>query len=90
MAVGLNEVELVLAFVDSFRKTQGQFNIAKVTADIGVNPQAKEALNRLRELAPELITDEQFTKLLSIFSAFVGMILANNQALAKVIPHVEA
>jgi len=88
MAIGLNEIDLFLVFQKSFLSAKEKFSVETFTEDTGGNPQIKDFFDWLQKQMPNL-TFEEFTNLFRLFLALFITIVANNNELAKVIPHVE-
>ena len=63
--------------------------IQKQVADMGFNPQMKELIERLQKETPELNLETKVI-IFSLILAIGDMIIANNRALAKSIPHIES
>lgn len=86
MTIGLNDSELFSTFINSFQKSQTHFSIEKETADMGINPDTKELLARWQKQMPELGVESKAV-IFAFILAIGDMIVANNEAISKVIPH---
>lgn len=88
MPIGLDANQILSVFVESFNKTQNRIDVEKLTADMGLNPKTKELIELLRSKMSNIPFD-QLMIALSVAFAIAEGIVANNEALAKVIPHFE-
>jgi hypothetical protein len=89
MPLGLTNDELIMTFINSFnaRLTEWQGNLQAVLA--GESPEFKNFLDNLHEKVPGVNT-EQAIIVAALLAAFMDTIASNNDALSKVIPHVES
>lgn len=89
MGIGLSTDDLLIAFMDSLSKRQKELTIEVITADAGLNPVMQSALNEAKTRWPNINIEEAST-IFCIGLAFMDIIVRNNEALAKVIPHIES
>ena len=82
MNIGLTEIELLLTLQNSFKNTEKQFNANKMTAEVGINPEANVLFNQWQEQMPD-IAFEMKAVIFSLLMAFAETISKNNESLAK-------
>jgi len=82
MTIGLTEIELLLVLQNSFKDTEKRFNANKMTAEVGVNPEAKVLFDQWQEKMPD-IAFETKAVIFSLLMAFAETISKNNESLAK-------
>ncbi len=87
MAIGLTSGQLLNTYLDSSIKRLNEIETEKTMAEMGINPRWKELETALKDRYPAL-NFEQFMTGFTVVAAFMDCIVRNNEALAKVIPHV--
>lgn len=89
MPIGLTSEQLFNIFLACFTKRQTELTATVLTADVGINPQAKSLLDNFRKQYPN--TDiMQLATAINTIMAFMDTIAHNNEAISKVTPHLDA
>ena len=89
MSLGLSSEYLFMAFVGSFKARVLEFQGLLEGAIAGENPELSEAFSKLREEFPQL-SAQHITIARTFILSFLDTIAANNEALARAVPHLES
>lgn len=91
MAIGLDSGQLLNAFLTQAGKRLTEIQGQVDAMQAGENPQLVNQLQELLKQNPNLakLPTDQILIVIVIMTAFMDTIVANNAAIAKVVPHVE-
>ena len=89
MPIGLTSDELFNVFVQSLLERGDKYSSEMEAMRHGESPEANQVFDELRKKFPTM--DFQLvTAILVIVQAFMDTVVRNNDALSKVIPHVDS
>jgi len=88
MSLGLTTEGLTSVFFQQMFARGNEFEGQLQAVTSSENPQLANQIKELNKKFPQLDLG-QFFAIMTIFVAFMDVIVANNEALAKVIPHIE-
>jgi hypothetical protein len=92
MAIGLNESQLMEAFLNAagrrINEVQGQLDAASAGENPEMLAKIKEILSKNPQFA-NAATGTTAAVIIILVASFMDMIVANNEAIAKTIPHIE-